>query len=165
VEVTYIAEVQSFGWWVVMIPVMAALLFGVMLFSQVILHKRIGNRNAPNWLLLLIFILTTSFAVAFNLQKLKTTITNRAIYISFGVLTSNRVILLTDIKSIAIRKYDGMKEFSGWGVKGNDQEQSYTVSGDEGIEIALKSGGKKILIGTQKADKMRAVIAKYLAGN
>jgi hypothetical protein len=55
-----------------------------------------------------------------------------------------------------------MKEFSGWGVKGNNLEQSYTVSGDEGLEITLKSGGKKILIGTQERAQMQSVLNKYL---
>jgi len=161
-ETTYINEVQSFQWYFMLVPGMIALLFGVMWFFQVFLHKRIGNRNAPDWLLLVIFILTAAFAVGFSLQKLKTSITNRAIYTSFGVFASKQAIPLTNIKSIAIRKYDGMNEFSGWGVRGNANEQCFTVSGSEGIEIELKSGGKKILIGTQKADGMQAVIERYL---
>jgi hypothetical protein len=161
-ETTYISEVQSFQWYFMLIPGMIALLFGVMWFFQVFLHKRIGNRNAPDWLLLVIFILTAIFAVGFSQQKLKTSITNRAIYTSFGVFAGKHAILLTDIKSISIRNYDGMKEFSGWGVRGNADERCYTVSGDEGMEIELKSGGKKVLIGTQKAGDMGAVIGKYL---
>src|ERR1700679_4252332 len=118
-ETTYISEAQSFQWYFMLIPGVIALLFGVMWFFQVFFHKPIGNRNAPDWLLLVIFILTATFAVAFSLQKLKTSMTNRAIYTSFGVFAPKQAIPLTDIKSISIRKYDGMKEFSGWGVRGN----------------------------------------------
>ena len=56
-----------------------------------------------------------------------------------------------------------MNEFSGWGVKANPNEQSYTESGNEGIEIELKSSGKKILIGTQKPAEMQKVIDQLYA--
>ena len=117
-----------------------------------------GNHPAPDWLLLLFFVLTSAFSIVFYFQKLKTSITNRAVYVSFGIFASQKVFPLTDIKSIEIRKYDGMNEFSGWGVKSNSNEQSYTVSGNEGVEIELKNGGKKILIGTQKPLEMQKVI-------
>lgn len=161
-EITYITEIQSFKWLAV-VPALAAVVIGILWFLQVKLRKQAGKQAAYNGLMAVIFILITALAVVFSFQKLTTTITNRAVTMDFGIFAAKKAIPLTDIKSIAVRKYDGMKEFSGWGVKGNDQERSYTVSGDEGIEITLKSGGKKLLIGTQQPDKMRDIISKLLS--
>ena len=105
----------------------------------------------------------STFTIVLYFQYLKTSITNRVVYVSFGIFASQRVFPLADIKSISIRKYDGMNEFSGWGVKANPNEQSYTESGNEGIEIELKSSGKKILIGTQKPAEMQKVIDQLYA--
>ncbi len=160
-DTIYIEESQSFGL-IGLVTLPVAIIFGVLSFIQIVLKKQVGNHPAPSWLLVVIFIATASFAVVFNMQRLKTTITNQAIKVSFGIFMSPKIFLLSDIKSITMRKYDGMSEFRGWGVKGNANEQSYTVSGDDGIEIELKSGGKKILIGTHEAAQMQEVIGKYL---
>jgi hypothetical protein len=161
-EKTFIAEAQGFGWWGV-IPGSIAVLFGAMYLFQIILKKPIGNRPAPDWLLLVFFVLTSTFTIVLYFQNLKTSITNRAVYVNFGIFASQRIFPLADIKSISIRKYDGMNEFSGWGVKSNSNEQSYTESGNEGVEIELKSGGKKILIGTQKPVEMQKIIDQFYA--
>jgi hypothetical protein len=160
-EKTYIEEIQSFGW-LGIAPGIIAVMFGIFCFFQIVLKRQIGNHPAPNWLLILIFVLTATLAMVFSLQRLRTSITDQAIYVSFGIFASKKVIPLSNIKSISVRKYDGMKEFSGWGVKANANEQSYTVSGDNGVEIELNSEGKKILIGTDKPNEMLSVIDKYL---
>jgi len=159
VENVYINEIQSFRW-LALVPGLVTLLFAVLCYFQIVLKKQVGNRPAPSWLLVVFFLFTATVTAMLGLQKLTLSITNKAVYINFGVFASKQVIPLTDIKSIAVRKYNGPGEFSGWGVKSNAHEQSYTVSGDEGVEIILKNG-KMILVGTQKPKEMQRVINQY----
>ena len=46
----------------------------------------------------------------------------------------------------------------GWGVRYNDSESCFTVSGNDALEIELKSG-TKFLIGTQKPEEITGIIA------
>lgn len=133
----------------------AALIFGCLSYVQVVLHHPVGNHPAPTWLLLLFFLGSLAGVAVFSLQTLKLKITRDEIEISFGVFAQKRIIKMSDVKAINVRKYDALKEFWGWGVRFNARGKCYTVSGDEGIDIEL-SNGERILVGTKKmaeADK------------
>lgn len=161
-EKTYITETQSFKF-LIIIPAIFSVLLGVLCYFQLVLHRPMGNHPAPNAVLVLFFILSFGGIYFFISQKLICTITDKAVYVSFGILTSAQIFLLTDIKSITVRKYDGLGEFMGWGVRYSANEDCYTVSGSYGIEIEVDNRHSKILIGTQKPEEMQAVISKYLA--
>ena len=76
-----------------------------------------------------------------------------------------RHILWQDIHAADIRTYDAISEYGGWGLKGGalwkkSNGVAINVSGDIGIQLELKNG-KKILIGTQKQQDVKAVLATY----
>jgi hypothetical protein len=140
----------------VAVSVISSLFFGVLTVIQIGFHHKLGNHPAPDLLLFLFFICCTAGAVFFYFQKLKTTISETEIQVSFGLLTNKKTIRVTDIKSINVRKYDAMKEFWGWGIRYNGNTSCFTVSGDDAMEIIL-ANDEKILIGTHKSEKMRVV--------
>jgi predicted membrane metal-binding protein len=164
-EITYFEETQHFQLGIVVLIALIALLFGVMFLVQVIFKIKIGTRPAPSWLLLVIFLLVAAFTVFMGLQKLQLKITSKAIYYSLGAFAPLQSIPTDQIASINLRKYNGMDEFSGWGEKSNAKEDSYTTSGDEGIEIKFKkSDQKNILIGTHSPQQVQQVLSKYFSG-
>ena len=132
--------------------------FGVFTVLQVVLGKPVGNHPAPDWLLIALFAGSILSIIFFNKQKLILEITEKEISVSYGLLTSDTKIAVDDIKSIQVRKYDALKEFTGWGVRYNDSESCFTVSGNDALEIEIKSG-TKFLIGTQKPEEIIGVIA------
>jgi hypothetical protein len=163
-ETTYFEETQHFPWGFVVLTALVAVLFGTIFLIQVIFKIKVGTRPIPSWLSLIIFLLVTALTVFLGLQKLQTKITSQAIYYSLGALAPMRSIKTSEIASIHIRKYDGMDEFSGWGEKSNAKEDSYTTSGDDGIEIKFKNTTQKsILIGTHSAKQVQDVLAKYFS--
>ena len=121
----------------------------------------------PSWLALLFFIVIGAFSVFMAMQCLKVKVTNRAVYFSLGAFASPRSVKIDDMSMITLRQYDGMAEFSGWGVRRNDKEDCYTVSGQDGLEIKFKDSSKKmLLIGTQQAKQLQAIVsAKFPALN
>ncbi|UOE51108.1 hypothetical protein MTO98_08475 [Mucilaginibacter sp. SMC90] len=141
--------------------VITTILFGVLSFLQVLLHKPVGNNPAPDWLLLVFFFGSIIGFIVFSSQKLKTQIREDEITVSFGFFARKKVINISEVKSISIRKYDAIKEFLGWGVRFNLSERCYTVAGSDGIEIELVNG-KRILVGTQKPLDADLAILNYL---
>ena len=100
---------------------------------------------------------------AFNLMffsiHLKTTITDK--YISFKLFPfqlKRRIIDWKEIQKVKVTKYDGVKEYCGFGLKYMPGKGwSYTISGDYGIRIALNNG-KRILIGTHKPREIHQIL-------
>ena len=137
-----------------------AIPFGLLAIVQIVSHKPVGNHPLPSLVLVSIALASIGGSILASFQKLTLRITDEAIKVSFGFLTSLKTIQVADIKSISISKYDSQKEFKGWGIRGNSKEDRYTVSGDMGLEITLASG-KKILIGTQKTTELQSALQAH----
>ena len=143
------------------IPIPLAVAFGAMAAIQIISGKPIGNKPAPDFVLVIIFIFMVLFAFFAGRQKLKTTITPDEITYSSEIFFSGETVTkFSDVKSISIRKYKPMKEFLGWGVKWNSTTDCFTMSGDIGLELTM-ANNKKILIGTQKPAELQLVLDTY----
>jgi hypothetical protein len=141
--------------------ILSAVFFGVFCIIQIVLGKPIGNHPAPDALLIIFFVGSVAGIFLAWYQKLVFVTTEDEIKISFGMLTSSRVIKMSDIEKISIRKYNAMKEFWGWGVRFKDNTTCFTVSGSDAVEIELKSG-EKLLVGTQKMAEAKEAISKLL---
>ncbi|WP_461449250.1 hypothetical protein [Mucilaginibacter sp.] len=143
------------------IAIIFTLLFGVILFIQVIMGKPVGSHPAPNVLLIVFFTIGVLGSIFSGRLKLLLVIHEGEIHVSYGIFTGDNKYKLNEIKALKGRKYDALKEFWGWGVRYNNNESCFTVSGDDALEIELKNG-EKILIGTQKPDEIMSAIAMLL---
>lgn len=139
--------------------ILSTIFFGVFCVVQIGLGKPIGNHPAPDALLIVFFAISIATIFLAWYQKLVFIIVEDKIRISFGILTSSRVIKMSDVKSISTRKYNAMKEFWGWGVRFRNNITCFTVSGSDAIEIELKSG-EKLLVGTQKMAEAEVAVLK-----
>ena len=143
------------------IAILFALLFGIILFVQVILGKPVGNHPASNTLLVIFFTVGILGTIFSSRPKLVLIISENEIQVSYGIFAGDKSFALSDIKNLKVRKYDALKEFLGWGVRYNNNEKCFTVSGDDALELELKNG-EKFLIGTQKTEEIMLAIAKLL---
>ncbi|CAN5283278.1 DUF6141 family protein [soil metagenome] len=157
---TLFEETQSNKYLIIAFLVIS-IVFGILIVIQLGFHQPIGNKPAPGWLLMVIFIGSIIGMLFLRAQKLKLLITENEIRIRFGLLSGETVISVSNIKSISIRKYNALKEFGGWGVRYNDTGSCFTVFGSDAIEIEL-AGNQKILVGTQKAKGMQPVLDQFL---
>lgn len=63
-----------------------------------------------------------------------------------------------EIASAQVRKYSALKEFGGYGIRvGFSSGKAYTISGNKGLQLELKSG-RKFLLGTQKETELIAFL-------
>jgi len=67
-------------------------------------------------------------------------------------------ILWKNVLSAEVRKYNALREYGGWGIKGwTAQNRAYNVDGNIGLQLVLRNG-KRVLIGTKQSDKLEALL-------
>ena len=75
-----------------------------------------------------------------------------------------REISLMEIDHFETRRYDALKEYGGWGIRGGSQKRAYNVYGKEGVELTLRDGSK-VMIGSQKAIELEQSIGRVKDGS
>jgi hypothetical protein len=138
--------------------------FGYGIWLQIFKGQKFGNNPmSDNGLILtfvLVLILYTCLFLLFALLKLTTTIDKAGIEYRFSPFhKSSRFIYWNMIEKCEVLTYYPVKDYGGWGIKSNKQGKAYSVSGDKGLLIYLKSG-KRILIGTQKEPELKNFLEK-----
>jgi hypothetical protein len=73
----------------------------------------------------------------------------------FPLLTKN--IPLEEIEQAEARTYRPILEYGGWGLRYGWKGTAYNVSGNRGVQLVLRNG-KRILIGSQRAEELAAAI-------
>jgi hypothetical protein len=74
----------------------------------------------------------------------------------------NRSIALADVVKCELVDYNSIKEYGGWGIRwAPGKGWAYIVSGHEGVKLEL-SRGKKVMIGTQRAEELARAINENL---
>lgn len=76
----------------------------------------------------------------------------RPFHLSFQTITWEA------IDKIEVRNYKSIIEYGGWGIRGWKTNRSYTMSGNEGIQLYLKDK-RKILIGTQRGSVVNELLS------
>jgi hypothetical protein len=108
-------------------------------------------------------ILATAIALTLlvALGNLTVTVTSQQLTVRYFLLLAaiRRRIPIDEIVMVRAETYEPMREFLGWGVKWSqrDSTTAYSVSGNRGVRIQLRSG-EKLLIGTNRADALAAAI-------
>ncbi|HYD22898.1 MAG TPA: hypothetical protein VEB40_15550 [Flavipsychrobacter sp.] len=77
----------------------------------------------------------------------------------FPIQLKETTIFWDEIEKVDVRTYKPIREFGGWGWRHSFKNgRAFNVSGNWGLQLVLKTG-KKVLVGTQKADELRSVLA------
>jgi len=129
--------------------------------QQVIFGITWGNNPMSDIKLCIVACILLLFSVVFLLSKLRTVITGEGIYVRFHPVDfKTRFYAWEDIDEAYIRKYSPLREFGGWGARGSWKRGiAYNVSGNIGLQLVLENG-RKILIGTGRAEELESVLKK-----
>jgi hypothetical protein len=135
------------------------LLFLWGLTQQVIFHKPWGQIPAPDEILIVLNIVVLAVLLLVNSIHLKTVITEKHILFRMAPFQiKDKIVNWTEIKDVKVIKYDGIKEYGGYGLRfKSSRGWCYTISGPYGIRIVLNNE-KKILIGTHKEKEISQII-------
>ena len=115
---------------------------------------------------------TISFIISFGLgmllplffwqMKLTTRITEEGIYVRFTPFHFKEKFYAWDsLTACYVRTYSPLMEYGGWGIKYGFGGQGlvYNVSGEIGLQLKFKQGDP-VLIGTQKGEEIKAILAE-----
>lgn len=158
---TYFEEKQHFSrWWVLLMlpaPIIATTL-------QFIPSTREEDAALA---LVIVWCLCGGIALMFMCSYLDTKITSDEIQIRFPpFINKPKVISISEIKTMEVRKYDPLGEYGGWGIRygwtNSKRNRAYNIKGSDGLQLVLHDG-MRILIGTQKPDEIRKFILTQYA--
>jgi hypothetical protein len=149
--------------WIWLIIGTVSVFFMFTFISQIFFNRPVGDQPSSNGILILNFVLLVALIYLLIALSLNVKITKETIYYKFKPFHLKwQSIKKEEIDKIYVREYKPVLEYGGWGVKSkkNGKGFSFTMRGNKGIQIDLKSG-KNILIGTQKLVAAEKVIEYF----
>ena len=128
------------------------LLGGLFLWS---VYGAYSNNKLPNmWFGVIVIAVVGLF---FLVTKLTTQIDSKGIHIYFFPLV-RRSYIWEELESVEIINYGFI---GGWGIRlWTPYGTAYNIKGNKGIALTLKNG-KKVLIGTQKAEELKDMLHQF----
>lgn len=149
-------ENQNFWtWW---LGLLLLGLIGLEAYQSYVVYKESGELalGVGFWIML-------SVTIAFLLLRLRTTIDERGIEITFIPFAYKKRWQWDEIGKVYVRTYS-LTDFGGWGYRLSSQGVAYNTRGKNGIQLILRNGSK-IMIGTQRPDEVKELISKYATNN
>lgn len=156
---------QRWLWVVLLLSTLSMVgVFGHGLIEQLIFDRPWGDRPLSDTALVLvsgaIFLFVFAMVYLFYTLRLITEVRASGVYVRFYPFRG-RTIRFEDIQSCEARTYRPLYEYGGWGIKYGRSGKAYNMRGDRGAQLVLKNG-KRILIGSQRADELAAAIQLQL---
>ena len=152
-------EVQRFRHWFFWIPIVVVV--GVIwwqFIQQIVVGRPPGTEPISDWAA---WVLTIVFGIGFPvfaaIVRLVTEVRPGTLSIRL-IPFRGRVISTQEIRSADSREYSPMREFGGWGVRlAADGGKAYNAHGNTGVQLVL-TDGKRVLVGTQRAEELIAAL-------
>lgn len=161
-------ETQKFNqWWLwaILISVNAMLIYGVVDLYLLDEHQ-ISNESDRGaiWFVLILIPLLTMLFLTFRLDTLVKA--NGVYFRFFPIHRKYRYYSWEQIAKIFLRQYSPLIEYGGWGIRYGlfGKGMAYNIKGNNGLQLFLKNK-KKLLIGTQRPEELRAVLERLRIGN
>ena len=79
------------------------------------------------------------------------------------LVIEGRIVAGHAIDSIRVRSYSGVSEYGGWGIKRGASGLSYTMRGDSGVQLVIRTteGPKRLLIGSPQPSVLARALASH----
>ncbi|MDM7999364.1 MAG: DUF6141 family protein [Dehalococcoidia bacterium] len=157
-------EVQRFRqpWvWLLIALVAGISVWGVV--QQLVLGKPFGQNPASDTVLLIVAVVFgLGFPVLFWTASLTTEVRSDGLYYRyFPFHWSFRRISSQELLRYDVIAYHPVRDYGGWGIRYGRGSKAYNVSGNHGVMLEL-SDGRKLLIGSQKAQELASAISLAL---
>jgi hypothetical protein len=137
-------------------------LFGYGMVQQLLLGQPWGDRPMSDVALTLttmgLLLFEGLLLWLFYRLRLVTEVRRDGLYIRFRPLREKH-IPCHSIVSCAARQYRPLAEYGGWGIRRGRGGWAYNVSGEHGVQLELE-GGKRLLVGSQRAEELAAVLTE-----
>lgn len=157
-------EEQKFrSWWLTLILLIAAMPLWWGFVQQIIYGIPFGNNPGSDLSIAILWVIFgILFPILFLNINLKTQFDGGKVSLLYFPFWKTS-FLASDIEAVEKRKYNGLLEFGGWGIRWSfNGVIGYTQLGsDEGVLFTLKSG-RKVFVSSQKASELEALMRQYI---
>jgi hypothetical protein len=159
--VPHFLEEQRFRqFWVYLLLAIPVVIMWWGFLEQIILGRQWGDRPAPNWVVILTWLL---FGIGlpgfFWMLRMNTRVDGTGVEVRWSPIKSGATVAYSEIECHESITYRPIREFGGWGVRwGGKQRRAYNVSGDRGVELFL-TDGRSIVVGSERSDELANAIA------
>jgi len=126
-----------------------------------------GKNSQESWEIVLALLVGIGVPIAvtalFLLLKLETEVRPDGLYVRYLPFHIHfKRFGPEDLSEYYARRYKPIREYGGWGIRYSLRNgKAYNVSGNKGVQLVLSSG-KKLLIGSQKADELETAIRSIM---
>jgi hypothetical protein len=160
-EVFFKEEQRFRQLWLWVFVILASIVPWLGLIIQVILGQKLANNPAPDWIIILMWLVFgIGFPLFFYSIRLVTEVHKEGIHIRFFPFHRKfKIFRYAEIESYAAREYKPIREYGGWGIRYGLGGMAYNVSGNKGVQLIMKNK-KKVLIGSQKSYELYKAIEK-----
>jgi hypothetical protein len=151
-------------WWGWLAIAPLPLATGWAFVQQVLLDRPWGSNPAPDWLVVVLFLVFGLGMPAFLLLwlRLVTEVTAREVRVRLVPVNVGWVTFWAgEIERAEARRYRPIREYLGWGIRWGPSGRAYNLNGDRGVQLVLASG-RRVLIGSERADELEAAIAEAM---
>jgi len=160
---------QPWMWFIILVATTATLIFFTIGINQQIIQGiPYGDNPMPDSGLigtgLFSILIMVGIIVLVYKAKMVIEISERAIQFRFPPFINKfKVIDKKEIERFEIWKYRPIREYGGWGIRLGFRKSgiAYNVHGNLGLQLYLFNG-KKILLGTQRKEAIRAAMEKMM---
>ena len=156
-------EKQRFNQWWIWLLISGLLLTSYYTCYQEVLNGQSVDGDVPSGnAVFMPPVIMTIILSLFLLLRLETRIDHEGVHVRFFPIHRTwRTYPWTHIAHVDVREYRPLMEYGGWGLRGIGSNRALNVAGKIGIQLVFTSGDK-LLIGTQKKEEAKIIIAKYL---
>ena len=158
--IAMIEKQKMTSWWIWGLLILINIGMLAALIIQLVFHIPVGNNPAPDYVLILSFVVTASVFLLLAMLYLKITLISDILEIQFYPFLK-KTISLKEVKNIEVVKYSPLTDYGGWGIRFSSKEMAYTVDGNDGLSITLLNG-KHLLVGIKKDSKFKTMDLKKL---
>lgn len=154
------SERQRWPWFVYLPVAIIFVVYGVGMYSQIVLGKPIGNPPEGNLGLILTTLLVLALTAFLFMMRLETRISAEGVDVRmFPFHIKFRKYSWEEISEVNVRDYQPLFEYGGWGIRGFRNNRALSMSGKTGLQLVLNNG-RKLLIGTCKKDEVNKVLVE-----
>ncbi|MCC7435952.1 MAG: hypothetical protein IT363_14815 [Methanoregulaceae archaeon] len=98
------------------------------------------------------------------MMRMTTRVDADGVTVVFGLVPLyTKKIAFSEIVSAEAETYQPLREFGGWGLRGWGDNRAINMAGNQGVRLHLQ-GGKRLLIGSQRAEELAQAIRSYRLG-
>jgi len=152
--------------WALILPLSVGTIgfFSWAMVEQLVRGRPVGDQPMPDLMLMILgplFILLMAGLVWLMwAARLVTEVRDDGVHIRFYPFHRGfHGFLWEEIESFEARTYRPIMEYGGWGIRWGASGRAYNVSGNRGLQLAVKGGrSRRVLVGTQRPEELATAV-------